>query len=136
MGGFIAFGSAATVGALSDRYGRRPFLFASVISNLLPPAVLAVPGVVESYFWLYDVLGALGSFTGGIVFLSFAYTADKVSHEEKAKAFTVVGAMIPVSFLFGTSCGVGLQKAFGSAGPSYIAVVPCHAFFAHQLFPS
>merc|ERR1711871_1133249 len=41
----------------------------------------------------------------------------------KGKTFSVVGAMIPLSFLFGTSCSVPLQKAFGNAGPSYVAVV-------------
>jgi DHA1 family tetracycline resistance protein-like MFS transporter len=121
VGPLLAFLSSASIGALSDRLGRKPFLLASAVSSLLPIAILAVPGMQENFFWVYDVLSALSRMTGSLGFLCLAYASDVVPHEHRGQAFALVGMMVPIGLTAGPLLGTFLPAASG--GPSALAII-------------
>jgi DHA1 family tetracycline resistance protein-like MFS transporter len=88
-------------GRLSDRYGRRPILMASLggacVSYVLLGAASNVAGLV--------VARALAGCMAGNIAAAFAYASDVSSPEERAKSMGVVGAAIGVGFMLGPALG-------------------------------
>ncbi len=109
---FVQFICAPIIGGISDRYGRRPVLLASLFGFGVDYLFLAF---APSLAWLYVgrvVAGIMGaSFTTGA-----AYIADISTPEKRAQNFGLLGAAFGLGFIIGPVLG-GLLGQFGSRVP-------------------
>lgn len=109
---FVQFVCAPFVGGLSDRYGRRPVLLASLFGFTLDYLFLAF---APSIFWLFvgrvlaGIMGA--SFTTG-----YAYIADISPPEKRTQNFGILGAAFGFGFIIGPVIG-GVLGQYGSRAP-------------------
>lgn len=118
-GGWLLFAYAAmqfvcapVIGGLSDRYGRRPVLLASLFGFGIDYLFLAFAPTLA---WLYVgrvIAGIMGaSFTTGA-----AYIADISTPEKRAQNFGLLGAAFGLGFIVGPVLG-GLLGQFGTRVP-------------------
>lgn len=123
---------APVVGNLSDRYGRRPVLLASLIAFGIDYIILAL---APSYGWLFAgriIAGITGaSFTTGA-----AYIADISTPETRAKNFGLIGAAFGLGFVIGPGLG-GLLAGWGLRAPFYAAAILCllNALYGFFILP-
>jgi DHA1 family tetracycline resistance protein-like MFS transporter len=112
--------ASPTIGRLSDRYGRRKLLVASIVGTLLSFLML---GLVEPLGGLLDGLtgGALGlgsaalvmlfasrifdGLTGGNIALARAYITDVTDEESRARGLGMIGAAFGLGFVVGPAMG-------------------------------
>ncbi len=89
------------IGALSDRYGRRPVLILSAIGLGFDYIIMAL---APNLTWLF-----IGRILSGITASSYpsasAYVADVTPPERRAAAFGMVGAAWGVGFIMGPALG-------------------------------
>ena len=99
--GVMQFFFAPILGAVSDRYGRRPVLLFSMLGLGLDYVLMAVAPTLT---WLF-----LGRIISGITAASFstanAYIADVTPPEDRAGAFGLVGAAFGIGFVLGPALG-------------------------------
>jgi len=99
--GLMQFVCAPLMGALSDRYGRRPILIASIVGLGVHYLMIALaPSLV---FML--VARLLGGVTGASLSVANAYVSDVTPHEKRAKAFGMIGAVFGLGFICGPAVG-------------------------------
>lgn len=92
---------APILGALSDRFGRRPVLLVALAGMALDYLLLSI---ATHLWWL--VLGrVVAGITGASVTVANAYVADVTPPEERAKAFGWIGAMFGLGFILGPALG-------------------------------
>jgi MFS transporter, DHA1 family, tetracycline resistance protein len=105
------------IGALSDRFGRRPLILASNIGLGLNYALMAwAPNVG----WLF--LGrAISGVTGASYGTASAYIADTTPLDKRAAAFGMLGAAFGVGFMIGPAIGGVLGEYFGPRAPFAVA---------------
>ena len=93
----MQFVFSPVLGALSDRFGRRPVLLISMTGHGLDYILMAL---APSLAWLF-----VGRLISGITAASFstayAYIADVTPPEKRAGAFGLVGAAFGVGFVLG-----------------------------------
>jgi DHA1 family tetracycline resistance protein-like MFS transporter len=116
------------LGALSDRFGRRPVLLLSMLGLGLDYILMAVaPNLV----WLF-----IGRVLSGITAATFstvnAYIADVTPPNRRAAAFGLVGAAFGVGFVLGPAIG-GIAGDFDPRLPFWIAAGLTLANFAYGL---
>ena len=111
---FMQFIFSPVLGGLSDRYGRRPVLLASLFGFGLDYIVL---GVAPNMLWLF-----IGRMISGITGASFttagAYIADVSPPEKRAQNFGLIGAAFGLGFILGPILG-GLLGTYGSRVPFF-----------------
>jgi DHA1 family tetracycline resistance protein-like MFS transporter len=98
LGQFIG---APLWGKLSDRYGRRPILVASLLGAVVSYLIMAHAQDIVT-------LGAsrlLGGLMAGNIAAAFAYVGDITSHEQRPKAMGIIGAAFGLGFIFGPAIG-------------------------------
>ena len=109
------FFCAPIIGGLSDRFGRRPVLLASLFGFGLDYLFLAF---APSVGWLF-----VGRVIAGMMGASFvaasAYIADISTPENRAKNFGLIGAMFGLGFIIGPVIG-GFLGEFGSRTPFFV----------------
>ncbi|HEX6076556.1 MAG TPA: MFS transporter [Micromonosporaceae bacterium] len=110
------FVAAPVLGALSDRFGRRPMLLASLAGSAVS---LALTGVAGSLATLLVARVVAGMF-GGAIAVGQAYVADLTDPPERTRALGMVGASIGMGFVLGPAIGAGLA-GLGFAGVSFVA---------------
>ena len=114
----VQFLCAPIVGALSDKYGRRPILLLSLLGFGLDYLVLAVAPTIGWLFLARIIAGFFGaSFTTGA-----AYIADVSSAEKRAQNFGLLGAAFGLGFIIGPVTG-GLLGEIGPRVPFYAAAL-------------
>lgn len=106
------------VGALSDRFGRRPILISSLVVLALDYLVMAIAGSI----WLLLVGRIVGGITAATQSTANAYMADISAPEDKAANFGLIGAAFGMGFVFGPVLG-GLLAEFGTRAPFYGAAL-------------
>lgn len=107
---------APLVGALSDRFGRRPVLLVSLLVMAADYAVMALAGTM----WLL-VLGRLvGGVTAATHATANAYVADISAPHEKAARFGLIGAGFGIGFVLGPVLG-GFLGELGTRAPFWAA---------------
>ncbi|MBN8687367.1 MAG: TCR/Tet family MFS transporter [Chitinophagales bacterium] len=123
---------APVIGNLSDQYGRRPVLLASLIGFGIDYIILAL---APDYGWLFAgriIAGITGaSFTTGA-----AYIADVSTPETRAKNFGLIGAAFGLGFVIGPALG-GLLAGLGTRAPFYAAAGLCllNALYGYYILP-
>ncbi|MCC7010763.1 MAG: TCR/Tet family MFS transporter [Acidobacteria bacterium] len=112
----IQFFAAPVLGALSDRYGRRPTI---LLSNLGLGADYLLMALAPSLGWLF-VGRVLSGITSASVPTAFAYLADVTPVERRAHAYGVMGAAFGIGFIVGPALG-GVLSVFGPRTPFWVA---------------
>jgi len=118
----MQFLCAPLIGNLSDRFGRRPVLIASLLALGID---YAITGLAPTIAWLF-----IGRFLSGIAGASYttayAYIADITPPEKRAASFGLTGAAFSVGFILGPALGGLLGQAdpripfFAAAGLSLL----------------
>ena len=97
----MQFFCAPVMGALSDRFGRRPVLLASLFGLGID---FLIQGFAPTVGWLF-----VGRLIAGVMGASFttahAYIADVSTPENRAKNFGLAGVMFGLGFIFGPALG-------------------------------
>jgi DHA1 family tetracycline resistance protein-like MFS transporter len=112
----MQFISAPILGGLSDRFGRRPVLLASLFGLGLDYIFLAFAPTIA---WLF-VGRILAGITGASFTTAQAYIADVSEPEKRAQNFGLVGAAFGIGFIVGPVIG-GLFSQFGLRVPFLIS---------------
>ncbi len=113
---FFQFICAPVIGGLSDKFGRRPVLLASLFGFTIDYLFLTF---APTLFWLY-----VGRIVAGILGASFttaaAYIADISTPEKRSQNFGLIGAAFGAGFIIGPVIG-GLLGQYGSRMPFMVA---------------
>ena len=113
---WMQFFFAPVLGKLSDRYGRRPILYVSLMGSAVGYLVL---GLANTLFLVF--LGRIISgITGGNISTAQAYIADVTSKENRAKGMGLFGAAFGLGFILGPAIAGFLSK-YGIHVPFYFA---------------
>ena len=105
------------IGAISDRYGRRPVILLSNFGLGLDYILMAV---APSLGWLF--LGrVIAGITGASMSAAGAYIADVTPLEKRAAGFGMLGAAFGLGFILGPALGGLLGQLGGPRLPFWIA---------------
>ena len=122
----MQFFCAPAIGNLSDRFGRRPVLIASL--GMLGVDYL-ITAMAPTILWLF-VARFLSGIAGAAYPIANAYIADVSPPEKRAANFGLVGAAFGIGFVIGPAIG-GLLGQFGSRVPFYVSagIAFCNALY-------
>lgn len=116
----MQFLCAPIVGAISDRFGRRPVLLASLFGFGIDYLFLAF---APTLWWLF-----LGRIIAGVMGASFttagAYIADISTPEKRAQNFGIIGVAFGLGFIIGPVIG-GLLGGLGTRVPFLVTAGLC-----------
>lgn len=121
-GGFVALYAtmqvlfAPLLGALSDRFGRRPVILLSLLGATLNYLLTAL---APNLGWLF-VGRILAGITGASFSAATAYIADITPPEKRAQSFGLVGAAFGLGFILGPALG-GLVGGLDVRAPFVVA---------------
>lgn len=104
------------LGKLSDRYGRRPILFISLLGSAVGYFVIGWASTLVLVF----AGRIIGGVTGGNISTAQAYIADVTSKEDRAKGMGLFGAAFGLGFIFGPAIA-GILSKYGIHVPFYFA---------------
>ena len=110
------------LGGLSDKYGRRPVLFLSIIGTGIGFLVLGLANTL----WMLFAGRILDGITGGNISTAQAYIADITTSENRAKGMGLIGAAFGLGFIFGPAIG-GILSRWGIQVPFFFAAGLCFA---------
>ncbi|WP_213735661.1 MFS transporter [Bradyrhizobium sp. dw_411] len=111
-----AFCAAPVMGALSDRYGRRPILMLSLFGSTIGYVIFGLGGAL----WVLFVGRIIDGLTAGNISTVYAYVADTFAPEERGRIYGVLGAVGGLGFMLGPVAG-GLLGAIYPAAPLFAA---------------
>jgi DHA1 family tetracycline resistance protein-like MFS transporter len=112
----MQFVASPVLGALSDRFGRRPVILLSNFGLGLDYVLMAL---APTLWWLF--VGRLVSgVTSASVVTAFAYVADVTPPDRRARAYGVMGAAFGAGFVIGPALG-GALSAIGPRAPFWVA---------------
>jgi DHA1 family tetracycline resistance protein-like MFS transporter len=97
--------AAPVLGELSDRWGRRPVLILSLIGTAISFVMLAVAQSLPMLFAARIVDGL----SGGNITTARAYIADVTTHEDRTRAFGLLGAAFGLGFVVGPALGAAFS---------------------------
>ena len=120
---------AAILGGLSDKFGRRPIILASLLGFAIN---FYIQAIAPTIFWLF-VGRIFSGITGASITTASAYIADISTDEDRAKNFGLVGAAFGVGFIIGPVIG-GVLGQYGARIPFYAASGLCLVNFLYGLF--
>ncbi|AEV39500.1 Tetracycline resistance protein, class A (TetA(A)) [Pseudovibrio sp. FO-BEG1] len=135
-GGYIAASYAAmqflfgpAVGAISDRFGRRPVLLISL-------AVLTIDYLIMTFagsLWVLFIGRLLAGVASATYATAYAAVSDISHNGKRATRFGMVGAAIGFGFVIGPVIG-GTLALFGIRVPFYISAILIAITFVYGLF--
>ncbi|WP_348751619.1 MFS transporter [uncultured Aquincola sp.] len=114
--GIANFFGAPVLGALSDRYGRRPVLLLGFTGLALS---FFVTGLANALWMLIAVRLVSGALQANAA-VANAYVADITPPEDRARRFALLGAMFGLGFVLGPVMG-GLLGSIDLHLPFYVA---------------
>ena len=120
------------LGALSDRYGRRPIIIASLLIEALSLALSALAGSLPMLL-VARFIGGLGASNIGS---AQAVVADVTPVEKRAKGMGLIGAAIGWGFVVGPALG-GVLAPLGPTVPFWVAmgIALANALLVLRLLP-
>ena len=139
MGQFIA---APVWGRLSDRYGRKPILLATLAGSVTCYLLLGFASSLVALFLIRFIAGLMA----GNISTAMAYIADTTTPENRARGMGIVGAAFGLGFILGPVIGTLLAgpaddphafrlPAFASAALSAVALLLVAAILRESLPP-
>jgi DHA1 family tetracycline resistance protein-like MFS transporter len=105
------------IGGLSDRYGRRPVILASLFAFGID---FIIQGFAPNIWWFF-IGRVLGGITGASFTSGMAYIADVSPIEKRAQNFGIVGAAFGLGFIIGPLIGGIVSFHFGIRAPFFAA---------------
>jgi DHA1 family tetracycline resistance protein-like MFS transporter len=125
----MQFVASPVLGALSDRFGRRPIILLSVAGLGLDYVLMALAPTLG---WLF-----VGRVISGVTSASFAtaaaYIADVTPPEQRAKSFGLIGAAFGLGFVLGPVMG-GLLGTVNPRLPFWVSAALCLTNAMYGLF--
>jgi MFS transporter, DHA1 family, tetracycline resistance protein len=120
------------LGRLSDKYGRRPILFISLLGTSLGFFIMGIAWTL----WMLFLGRLIDGITGGNISTAYAYVADITTPENRAKGMGVIGAAFGMGFTFGPAIG-GIMSKWGISVPLYFAagLAFCNAILLYFVLP-
>lgn len=112
------FFTAPALGALSDKYGRRPLLLICLVGSVIGYFVFGIGGAL----WVLFVGRIIEGITGGSISTIFAYFADIIPAEQRTKYFGWVSAVVGVGTVIGPTLG-GLLARIDYSAPMYFGAI-------------
>ncbi|SQI04078.1 MFS transporter [Clostridium perfringens] len=109
---------APGLGALSDRYGRRPILLICLLGSSIGYLIFGIGGSI----WVLFLGRIIDGVTGGSISTIFAYFADITPKEERTKYFGWISAIAGIGAAIGPTLG-GILAKFGYAVPMYFGAI-------------
>ncbi len=101
---FFQFFGAPILGALSDRYGRKPLLQLSLLGTMIGYLLFAYAIYTKNLPLLF-ISRALPGFTGGNISIIYSALADIVEPASRPKYFGLVGMAFGLGFILGPAIG-------------------------------
>ena len=125
----MQFLCAPTLGALSDRFGRRPLI---LLSNLGLGLDYVLMALAPSLSWLFVGRTIAGIFSASVS-IPGAYIADVTPPDRRAASFGLLSAAFGLGFIVGPAVG-GLAGSISPRLPFWIAAAlslanACYGFF-------
>ena len=112
----MQFFFSPVLGRLSDKYGRRPILFISLLGSAIGYLVMGLAGTLFMVF-----LGRIiGGVTGANISTAQAYVADVTSKRHRARGMGLFGAAFGLGFILGPALA-GVMSKFGVHVPFFFA---------------
>lgn len=112
------FFAAPVLGALSDKYGRRPLLLVCLFGSAIGYLVFGIGGAL----WVLFAGRIIEGITGGSIGTIFAYFSDIIPREQRTKYFGWMSAVVGVGTVIGPTLG-GLLAKFGYSVPMYFGAI-------------
>ncbi|HET6845617.1 MAG TPA: MFS transporter, partial [Anaerolineales bacterium] len=107
---------APLLGRLSDRYGRRPILLASVLGTALGFVLLGFARAL----WVLFLSRVIDGLTGGNLSVAQAYISDVTDAKDRARGLGMIGAAFGLGFIIGPAVG-GILSQWGYHVPALVA---------------
>jgi DHA1 family tetracycline resistance protein-like MFS transporter len=118
--GLMQFICSPLLGAMSDRYGRRPVILISCLGLGLDYAFMAIAPSLGLLF----VGRVISGITSATIGTAFAYIADVTVPDDRAKAFGTIGVAFGVGFVVGPAIG-GLLGSLDPRLPFWCSAGAC-----------
>jgi DHA1 family tetracycline resistance protein-like MFS transporter len=113
-----AFCAAPVLGALGDRYGRRPILMLSLLGSAVGYFIFGLGGAL----WIMFAGRIIDGLTAGNVSTIYAYVGDTFAPAERGRIYGLLGAVGGLGFMLGPVAG-GILGAIFPAAPLFAAAV-------------
>ena len=114
----MQFVFAPVWGRMSDLWGRRPILIASILGSAISLVILGTASSLP-FLFLGRILAGL---FGANISTASAYIADVTDEANRAKGMGIIGAGFGLGFLFGPAFG-GILSQYGYGTPALVAAV-------------
>ncbi|MEM9567175.1 MAG: MFS transporter [Cyanobacteria bacterium P01_E01_bin.34] len=127
------FFAAPVLGAISDRYGRRPIIILCTFGTAVAFFLFGLANAL----WVMFVAQITNGLTGGVVSTAQAYIADvSKSPEDRTQNFGLIGAAAGIGFIFGPLMG-GILGSIDLRLPVFVAggVAVCNGIMAYCVLP-
>ena len=120
------------LGALSDRFGRRPVLLVCLLGTSLGYFIL---GSADSLSLIFLAV-LIDGLTGGNLTTAYAYIADVTTSENRARGLGLVGAAFGLGLMAGPALG-GLLSKYGLHVPAFTAsaIALSNVIFGYFVLP-
>lgn len=132
------FLATPVLGVLSDRFGRRPVLFFSVLGSAAGYVLFALAHAYP----LLVIARAIDGITGGNISTAQAYIADVTPPEQRAKSYGLIGAAFGLGFTLGPAFSgllgsiTPMAPVWAAAGLSLFTAALVFVFLPETLAPS
>lgn len=126
------FVATPALGALSDRYGRRPLLLICLLGSAIGYLIFGIGGAL----WVLFLGRIIDGITGGNIGILLASVGDVTAPEERGPLFGQFGALVGVGFIVGPVVG-GFAANFGYAVPLYLSagIMAISTLWAYGFMP-